>query len=415
MPPKRKAADAVTNSTKKVKAGGDIRNFFSSQGSSPPRRVTRTSSAAAASATKGDATTDKENAKHAIPTRKTATASCLTALSPKGNDGQPVEVVESVNATRAKMEAANVPALPTAPETASVSPAQPPSDTPAKTTISPLKEVLSVPIPLSKSALTSTPTFDVKAWASKLTDEQRELLGLEIATLDSSWFAVLKDELLSKDFLNLKRFLMSEHKSGKQIFPPAQDVYSWSRHAPLPTVKAVILGQDPYHNNNQAHGLCFSVRSPTPAPPSLKNIYKALEKEFPDFKPPPHKGGLLTPWADRGVLLLNACLTVRAHEANSHSNKGWERFTQAVIDKVAGGKRGVVFLAWGGPAGKRVAKVDKKKHLVLTGVHPSPLSAHRGFFDLGHFTRCNEWLVEKYGEEAAIDWSLDVDPDVAGV
>ena len=152
-----------------------------------------------------------------------------------------------------------------------------------------------------------------------------------------------------------------------------------SRHTPLSTVKVVILGQDPYHNFNQAHGLCFSVRAPTPAPPSLKNIYIALKKDYPDFKAPPKNGGLLTPWADRGVLLLNTCLTVRAHEANSHSGKGWERLTQRVIETVAKQRtQGVVFLAWGTPAAKRVVGIPSK-HLVLKSVHPSPLSASRGF------------------------------------
>lgn len=141
----------------------------------------------------------------------------------------------------------------------------------------------------------------------------------------------------------------------------------------------MILGQDPYHNHNQAHGLCFSVRPPTPAPPSLKNMYIALRKDYPEFQAPPKNGGLLTPWADHGVLLLNTCLTVRAHEANSHSGKGWERFTQKVIDTVSTKRQnGVVFLAWGSPAQKRVAGV-LPKHLVLKSVHPSPLSAHKGF------------------------------------
>ena len=154
-----------------------------------------------------------------------------------------------------------------------------------------------------------------------------------------------------------------------------------SRHTPLNTVKCVILGQDPYHGLNQAHGLCFSVRPPTPAPPSLNNIYKLLKIEYPDsFQPPPKNGGLLTPWADRGVLLLNTCLTVRAHEANSHANHGWEKFTQKVIDIVARKRmNGVVFLAWGSPAAKRVAKLDRVRHCVLESVHPSPLSAHKGF------------------------------------
>jgi len=180
-----------------------------------------------------------------------------------------------------------------------------------------------------------------------------------------------------------------------------------SRHTPFHTVKVVILGQDPYHNHNQAHGLAFSVRPPTPAPPSLKNMYKALKNDYPTFAPPPRNAGLLTPWADRGVLLLNTCLTVRAHEANSHANRGWERFTQKVIDLVATRRtRGVAFLAWGNHAGKRVQKVDAVRHLVLKSVHPSPLSASHGFFDCGHFRKANEWLIKRYGPDGEIDWSL---------
>jgi uracil-DNA glycosylase len=184
-----------------------------------------------------------------------------------------------------------------------------------------------------------------------------------------------------------------------------------SRYTPFHSVKVVILGQDPYHNVNQAHGLAFSVRPPTPAPPSLKNMYIALGKDYPTFSRPPKNGGLLTPWAQRGVLLLNTCLTVRAHEANSHANRGWERFTQKVIDLVAAKRtRGVVFMAWGTPAGKRVAKVDTKRHCVLKSVHPSPLSAMRGFFDCGHFKKGNEWLVTRYGEGSEIDWDLQPKP-----
>ena len=153
-----------------------------------------------------------------------------------------------------------------------------------------------------------------------------------------------------------------------------------SRHTPFDNVKVVILGQDPYHNYNQAHGLCFSVRPPMPAPPSLKNIYIAIKNDYPDFVAPPKDGGLLTPWADRGVLLLNTCLTVRAHDANSHSGKGWEKFTQKVIDLVARKRtKGVVFMAWGAAAKKRVAGVDKETHCILQSVHPSPLSAKDGW------------------------------------
>lgn len=172
-------------------------------------------------------------------------------------------------------------------------------------------------------------------------------------------------------------------------------------------MKVVIVGQDPYHNVNQAHGLAFSVRPPTPAPPSLRNMYIALKNDYPGFTAPPGNRGLLTLWAERGVLMLNTCLTVRAHEANSHSNRGWERFTQRAIDLVAQKRsRGVVFMAWGTPAGKRVVRVDRSRHLILTAVHPSPLSAHRGFFDCHHFRKANEWLVTRYGEGAEIDWDL---------
>lgn len=136
-------------------------------------------------------------------------------------------------------------------------------------------------------------------------------------------------------------------------------------------------------------------------------MYTALKNDYPGFVPPPNRGGLLTPWADRGVLLLNTCLTVRAHEANSHANRGWERFTQKVIDLVAARRAcGVVFMAWGTPAGKRVVKINPERHLVLKSVHPSPLSASRGFFDCGHFKKANAWLIARYGDGGDVDWSL---------
>ncbi|KAL6241397.1 uracil DNA glycosylase [Rhinocladiella similis] len=251
--------------------------------------------------------------------------------------------------------------------------------------------------------------FDKDKWAAGLSDEQRRLLKLEIDTLDPSWLAQLKDEVTSREFLDLKRFLQKEIDSKQKIYPPLEDVYSWSRHCPLHKVRVVILGQDPYHGHNQAHGLCFSVRPPTPAPPSLRNIYTAIKKDYPGFSPPPkNSGGLLTPWADQGVLLLNTCLTVRAGQANSHANHGWEKFTQKVIDTVVKLRtRGVVFLAWGSPAQKRCTGITGARHLVLKSVHPSPLSAHKGFFDCGHFKKADEWLESRYGSDGVIDWNLD--------
>ncbi|MCJ1406057.1 uracil DNA glycosylase [Ptychographa xylographoides] len=274
----------------------------------------------------------------------------------------------------------------------------------------------STSVTTSRAAAPPAPKFDKEAWVAKLTEEQKELLKLEIDTLHESWLAHLKDDVLTDKFLNLKRFLKREKEDGKQVFPPMEDVYSWSRHTPLPTVKALIIGQDPYHNVNQAHGLCFSVRPPTPSPPSLLNIYKAIKKDYPAFNPPPNRGGLLTPWADRGVLMLNTCLTVRAHQANSHAGKGWEEFTQKVIDTVVKVRtKGVVIMAWGGPAKKRITKVNRGKHCVLESVHPSPLSAAGGFFDCGHFKKANVWLKERYGEDGEIDWNLDVPAAKAGV
>ncbi|KAI1323523.1 uracil-DNA glycosylase [Xylariaceae sp. FL0255] len=255
--------------------------------------------------------------------------------------------------------------------------------------------------------------FDKAAWVATLTPDQKKNLGLEIQTLDPSWLAVLKDEIVKPEFINLKKFIEQEVRSGKTVFPPSEDVYSWSRHTPFNEVRCVIIGQDPYHNHNQAHGLCFSVRPPTPAPPSLKNMYKALKNDYPEFQPPPNNGGLLTPWAERGVLMLNTCLTVRAHDANSHQKHGWEAFTQRVIDLVAQKRtRGVVFLAWGGPAATRVTKIDQKRHLVLKGLHPSPLAQSRsgpngGFVVCGHFRKTNEWLITRYGHDGQIDWNLN--------
>ncbi|KAF3907760.1 hypothetical protein AA313_de0209826 [Arthrobotrys entomopaga] len=250
--------------------------------------------------------------------------------------------------------------------------------------------------------------FDKQKWAAGLPADKRELLKLEIDTLDATWLAVLKDALLEPSFLKLKAFLKDEFKANK-VYPPANEVYSWSRLTPFDKVKVVILGQDPYHGPKQAHGLSFSVKPPTKAPPSLKNIFAALENDYPSFRPPAQGGGLLTPWAERGVLMLNTCLTVQPSNANSHAGRGWEQFTQKVIDVVSQKRtKGVVFMAWGKPAQGRVAKVNKMTHLILQSCHPSPLAAFKGpvfFRDGHHFKQCNEWLQKKYGDDGPVDWN----------
>ncbi|KAF8250735.1 uracil-DNA glycosylase [Wilcoxina mikolae CBS 423.85] len=260
------------------------------------------------------------------------------------------------------------------------------------------------PSPAGSSSTAPPSRFDKAAWISSLTPEQKKLLALEIETMHESWLAALKDELVSDGFLSLKRFLANEKGT---VYPPRNEIYSWSRYCPLNTVKVVVLGQDPYHNHNQAHGLSFSVKPPVYAPPSLVNVYKCLQNDYPSFTPPPNKGGNLVPWAERGVLMLNAALTVRAGDPGSHSGRGWERLTGKVIEVVAQRRKsGVVFMAWGAHADKRVIGVDRKRHLVLKSVHPSPRSAMKGFLDCGHFKKANEWLALRYGDNGPIDWSL---------
>ncbi|PSN50218.1 Uracil-DNA glycosylase [Blattella germanica] len=196
-------------------------------------------------------------------------------------------------------------------------------------------------------------------------------------------------------FPQLSQFLTAERQSHT-IFPPEEEVWTWTHKCSVNEVKVVILGQDPYHNPR----LCFSVQKGVPPPPSLLNMYKELQRDIPGFVAPKH--GNLTGWAKQGVLLLNACLTVRAHNANSHKDKGWEQLTDAVVKYISDNNRGVVFLLWGSYAQKKAAAVDKKKHHLLMSTHPSPLSAHRGFLGCGHFSRCNELL--KNQNKKAIDW-----------
>ena len=229
-------------------------------------------------------------------------------------------------------------------------------------------------------------------------------------TLDDAWFAKLVGEFKKPYFLKLKEFVM-EQQQNFTVFPPAHDIYSWSRLTPFDKVRVVVIGQDPYHNFNQAHGLAFSVKAPTPAPPSLKNIYKELkEHNYADFQAD-NKIGDLTHWSKQGVLLLNTCLTVRAHNANSHSKRGWEQFTKRVVQLIIEDRKKtsqpLVFLLWGNNASNLVKGLlgsSASNILTLSSVHPSPLSASRGFFANKHFKQLNDWLYDK--NEPMIDWSV---------
>jgi uracil-DNA glycosylase len=200
----------------------------------------------------------------------------------------------------------------------------------------------------------------------------------------------------------LKSFLLEEKQKGFSVYPAGADIFNAFNHTPFEQVKVVILGQDPYHGTNQAHGLSFSVQKGMVVPPSLKNMYKELANEFADFKIPSH--GNLTAWADQGVLLLNATLTVRAHEAGSHQNKGWEIFTDKVISELSAKRSGLVFLLWGRYAQQKESLIDTQKHHVLKAAHPSPFSAYNGFFGSGHFSKANEFLKEQSLE--AINWQI---------
>lgn len=218
--------------------------------------------------------------------------------------------------------------------------------------------------------------------------------------LEEGWKKILWEEFQSPYFAELKQFLLEERKS-QRIFPPGNLIFNAFQHTPFEKVKAVILGQDPYHGEGQAHGLCFSVPPGIPLPPSLKNIFKELNSDL-GMALPDH--GNLEKWADQGVLLLNATLTVRASQAGSHQNKGWENFTNRVIEKVSSLHEGIVFLLWGRYAQAKESLIDGQKHLILKAAHPSPFSAYNGFFDCKHFSRTNDYLVQQ--GKSGIDWAL---------
>ena len=214
------------------------------------------------------------------------------------------------------------------------------------------------------------------------------------------WNEILAPLFQAEEYKKIRSFLIEEY-SKHTVYPDMYDLYNCFRFTPFSEVKAVLLGQDPYHNEGQAHGLCFSVRDGVPPPPSLVNIYKELNA---DVGCPVPKSGDLTKWAKNGVLLMNTSLTVRAHAANSHSKCGWSWFTNNVLRLISAKKQHVVFILWGGNARSKKPLVDTEKHLVLESVHPSPLSAYNGFFGCKHFSKANDYLVKN--GIAPIDWDL---------
>lgn len=220
-------------------------------------------------------------------------------------------------------------------------------------------------------------------------------------SLHSSWLNKLEAEFQSPYMQQLKQFLCQEKQQGKTIFPPGEQIFNALNSTPFDTVKVVILGQDPYHGPGQAHGLCFSVVPGVKIPPSLNNIFKELQQDL-GLPLPAH--GCLQSWAEQGVLLLNATLTVEQGNAGSHQNKGWEQFTDRVVELLNAEREGLVFMLWGNYAQKKGSIIDRKKHLVLQSPHPSPLSAHRGFLGNRHFSQANRYLEER-GEQP-IDWSI---------
>ncbi|MBQ7447027.1 MAG: uracil-DNA glycosylase [Eubacterium sp.] len=222
-----------------------------------------------------------------------------------------------------------------------------------------------------------------------------------MAAIANDWLAPLKGEFAKPYYRDLYQKVLQEYRTVK-VFPPANDIFNAFHLTPLSEVKVVILGQDPYHNDGQAHGLCFSVQPGTDIPPSLVNIYQELQNDLGCYIP---NNGYLEKWAKQGVLLLNTVLTVRAHQANSHRGIGWEQFTDAVIRILNEQNRPIVFLLWGSPARAKKAMLNNPKHLVLEAPHPSPLSAYRGFFGCRHFSMTNQFL-EAHGIDP-IDWQIE--------
>ena len=217
--------------------------------------------------------------------------------------------------------------------------------------------------------------------------------------LGPSWKNRLENDFTQPYMISLRQFLLERKGSGAIIYPSGEFIFNALNSTPFDAVKVVILGQDPYHGPGQAHGLCFSVQDGVAVPPSLLNIYKELEADLGSSRPP---GGNLQHWAEQGVLLLNAVLTVERGRAGAHQGKGWEKFTDRIVSELNESRDGLVFMLWGSYAMKKGAMIDRNRHLVLTAPHPSPLSAHRGFFGCRHFSKANAWL-QQHGQ-SPVNW-----------
>jgi uracil-DNA glycosylase len=218
--------------------------------------------------------------------------------------------------------------------------------------------------------------------------------------LEPNWKSRLETEFEQPYMVALRQFLVERKRAGSIIYPPGPLIFNALDSTPFDDVKVVILGQDPYHGPGQAHGLCFSVQEGVALPPSLLNIFREIRD---DLGRAPPAGGNLQAWAEQGVLLLNAVLTVERGQAGAHQGKGWERFTDRVVQELNAGREGLVFMLWGSQAMKKGARIDRDRHLVLSAPHPSPLSAHRGFFGCRHFSKANTWLAQ-HGQEP-IRWA----------
>ena len=227
-------------------------------------------------------------------------------------------------------------------------------------------------------------------------------MSTEKLKIGNDWDDILAEEMGKPYYRALEEFLDEEYASHT-VFPPRDEIFTAFRYTPYDDVKVLLLGQDPYHEVGQAHGMAFSVQTGIKQPPSLVNIFKEIDSDL-GITPPPTDYGCLTPWAESGVLLLNTVLTVREHEANSHRGKGWEQLTDAVISKLNEREKPLVFILWGSNAKSKLPLITNKNHLVIAGVHPSPLSAYRGFFGGKYFSRANEFL-ERHGIPA-VNWDV---------